>query len=120
MKCANLTCAAEEGCSVRGGVQDCHVKQGYCTVSPGGYLTSFDGMSGGVGGPGAFELMSLCDEDAALWFRVVVDVRVCSYCGAKQVVTVFVYFNNTSIIVKKRSSGLGQLQKSVSSQGTHK
>ncbi|XP_034029562.1 IgGFc-binding protein-like [Thalassophryne amazonica] len=101
MKCAKLTCAAEEVCTVQDGVQDCHVKQGYCTVSPGGYLTSFDGMSGGVGGPGAFQLASLCDEDTALWFRVVVDVRVCSHCAAKQVVTVFVYLNNTSIIVNK-------------------
>ncbi|XP_034029561.1 IgGFc-binding protein, partial [Thalassophryne amazonica] len=101
MKCEKLSCAAEEACSVQDGVRGCHAKQGYCTVSPGGHMTSFDGMSGGVGGPGAFELASLCGEDAALWFRVVVDVRVCSLGASPSVATVYVYFKDTSIAVNR-------------------
>lgn len=102
VKCEKLSCASGEVCSVRDGVRGCHVKQGKCSVSHVGHLTSFDGMSGAIGAKGAFEVASLCDEAAKLWFRVVVDVRICSKGASPAVATVYVYFKETSIAVNSQ------------------
>ncbi|XP_078143106.1 IgGFc-binding protein isoform X1 [Centroberyx gerrardi] len=99
VKCEELACASGDVCSVRDGVRGCHVKQSHCKVSPTAHLISFDGMSGAVGALGAFEVASLCDQTATLWFRVVVDVRVCSKGASPSVATVYVFFNDTTITV---------------------
>lgn len=102
VKCEKLSCATEEVCSVRDGVRGCHVKQGQCGISQVGHLTSFDGMSGAIGAKGAFEVASLCDEAAKLWFRVVVDVRVCSKGASPAVATVYVFFKETTVAVNSQ------------------
>ncbi|KAK5932823.1 hypothetical protein CgunFtcFv8_004498 [Champsocephalus gunnari] len=52
VNCEKLTCASGEVCGGRDGVGGCHVKQGHCSVSQVGLLTSFDGMSGAIGAQG--------------------------------------------------------------------
>ena len=102
VRCEKLTCADGEVCGVRDGVRGCHVKRGHCGISQVGHITSFDGMSGAIGAQGAFEVASLCDESAELWFRVVVDVRVCSRGASPAVATVYVYFKETSVAVNSQ------------------
>ncbi|XP_010737445.2 IgGFc-binding protein [Larimichthys crocea] len=102
VKCEKLSCDDGEVCGVRDGVRGCHVKQGHCSVSHVGHLTSFDGMTGSVGNKGAFEVASLCDETTKLWFRVVVDVRVCSKGAPPAVATVYVFFKETIVVVNSQ------------------
>lgn len=102
VKCEKLSCTSGEVCGIRDGVRDCQVKQGYCSVSEVGYLTSFDGMSGAMGAQGAFEVASLCDETSKLWFRVVVDVRICSKGASPTVATLYVFFQETTITVNSQ------------------
>ncbi|XP_035492191.1 IgGFc-binding protein [Scophthalmus maximus] len=102
VKCEKLSCASGEVCGVRDGIRSCHVKQGQCSVSQVGHLTSFDGMSGAVGAQGAFEVASLCDETAELWFRVVVDVRVCAKGASPAAAAVHVFFKETVITVNSQ------------------
>ncbi|XP_039662365.1 IgGFc-binding protein-like isoform X2 [Perca fluviatilis] len=102
VKCEKLSCASGEVCGARDGVRGCHVKRGHCGVSQVGHFTSFDGMSGLIGAQGAFEVASLCDETDKLWFRVVVDVRVCSKGASPTVATVYVFFKETAIAVNSQ------------------
>uniref|UniRef100_A0A3Q3BQL9 Fc gamma binding protein n=1 Tax=Haplochromis burtoni TaxID=8153 RepID=A0A3Q3BQL9_HAPBU len=99
VKCEKLSCASGEVCDIRDGVRGCHLKQGQCVVSRDGQLSSFDGMSGAIGAQGAFQVASLCDESAELWFRVVVDVRVCNKGAAPTVASVYVFFSDTIVAV---------------------
>ncbi|KAJ4930907.1 hypothetical protein JOQ06_025210, partial [Pogonophryne albipinna] len=102
VNCEKLTCASGEVCDVRDGVRGCHVKQGHCSVNQVGLLTSFDGMSGAIGAQGAFEVASLCDETDKMWFRVVVDVRVCSKGASPTVATLYVFFKETVVTVNSQ------------------
>lgn len=102
VKCEELSCASGEVCDIREGVRGCHVKQGHCSVSQVAHLTSFDGMSGPIAALGAFEVASLCDETAKLWFRVVVDVRLCSKGASPTVATVYVFFKDTAVTVNSQ------------------
>lgn len=99
VKCEKLSCTSGEVCDIRDGVRGCHLKQGQCVVSRDGQLSSFDGMSGAIGAQGAFQVASLCDESAELWFRVVVDVRVCNKGAAPTVASVYVFFSDTIVVV---------------------
>lgn len=99
VECEKLSCASGEVCDIRDGVRGCHLKQGQCVVSRDGQLSSFDGMSGAIGAQGAFQVASLCDESAELWFRVVVDVRVCNKGAAPTVANVYVFFSDTIVVV---------------------
>ncbi|XP_032374142.1 IgGFc-binding protein isoform X1 [Etheostoma spectabile] len=102
VKCEKLSCASGEVCGAIDGVRGCHVKRGRCGVSQVGHLTSFDDMSGAIGTQGAFEVASLCDETDKLWFRVVVDVRVCSKGASPTVDTVYVFFKETAVAVNSQ------------------
>lgn len=88
-------------CEVRKGVRGCYRRQGRCMISPAGNLTSFDGMFGPMGVLGAFELVSLCNQSAEFWFRVVVDIRICSH-GALTVETVYIFFKKVTITVNSQ------------------
>lgn len=98
VKCESMSCS-NEICTIRDGVRGCHVKQGHCSISEVGHLTTFDGMNGDLRIKGAFEVASLCDEAAELWFRVVVDLRTCTKSKKPSVATVYVFFKETTIAV---------------------
>lgn len=102
VKCERLSCASGEVCDVRDGVRGCHIKQAHCSVSPVGELGSFDGMSGMVKTQGAFELASVCDENSKQWFRVVVDVRICSKTEPTAVAAVYVFFKDATVTVNSQ------------------
>ncbi|XP_026150201.1 uncharacterized protein LOC113122825 [Mastacembelus armatus] len=102
MKCEKLSCASGEECGLRDGVRGCHVKQGRCKINQVGLLTSFDGMSGAIEAQGAFDIASLCDESTKLWFRVVVDVRVCSEGASPTVASVYVFFKESFVTVNSQ------------------
>uniref|UniRef100_A0A3B4XQ41 Fc gamma binding protein n=1 Tax=Seriola lalandi dorsalis TaxID=1841481 RepID=A0A3B4XQ41_SERLL len=102
VKCEKLSCASREVCGIRDGVRGCQAKQVHCSINQVGHLSSFDGMSGAMGAQGAFEVASLCDETAELWFRVVVDVRVCSKGASPVVATVYVFFKETIVTVNSQ------------------
>lgn len=55
-----------------------------------------------MGFSGAFEVASLCDERVIMWFRVVVDVRVCSEGAAPTVATVYVFFKDLVVTVNSQ------------------
>ncbi|KAL3063249.1 hypothetical protein OYC64_002927 [Pagothenia borchgrevinki] len=97
VNCEKLTCASGEVCGVRDGVRGCHVKQGQCSISQLGLLTSFDGMSGAMGAQGVFVVASLCDETNEMWFSVVMDARACS-----TVDTLYVFFKETAVTVNSQ------------------
>lgn len=102
VKCDKLSCAANEVCDVREGVRGCHLKQAKCSISYSGHLKSFDGIFGPVGTKGAFVLASLCNEETDLWFRVVVDIRVCNEGSSPTVSNVYVFFNETTVAVNSK------------------
>ncbi|XP_041707732.1 zonadhesin-like [Coregonus clupeaformis] len=94
-------CASGEVCGVKDEVRGCQLKQGHCMVHPGAHFTTFDCMRG-VMGLGAFEVASLCDQTSAQWFRVVVDVRVCSNGAYPNVATVYVFFKDVTVTVNSQ------------------
>ncbi|KAJ3598355.1 hypothetical protein NHX12_001865 [Muraenolepis orangiensis] len=106
IRCDALTCPSDQVCTLRDGVRGCHVKQGQCKVSSSGLLTTFDGASGAMGSLGAFEVASLCDDAANLWFRVVVDLRACRQDGGQDgspgVVMLYVFFRDFTIAVSRQ------------------
>lgn len=102
VKCKKMSCANGEVCGVRDGVRGCYVKQSKCTISKNGLLTSFDGMSGMINYKGAFELASRCDESSKKWFRVVVDARACRRGASPAVSTVYVFYDDNTVIAVNR------------------
>ncbi|XP_061572588.1 IgGFc-binding protein [Cololabis saira] len=102
VQCEKLSCASEEVCEARDGVRGCHVKQAHCTVGHDSKLSSFDGLSGNIKTQGAFEVASLCDETAENWFRVVVDIRICSRKVPAAVATVYVFFKDAVVTVNSQ------------------
>ncbi|XP_072317584.1 IgGFc-binding protein-like [Eucyclogobius newberryi] len=98
VKCQRLSCDSGKVCEVRNGVRDCHVAQGQCIINQDGLLSSFDGMTGPMGALGAFEVASLCNVTADLWFRVVVDVRSCRN-ETYSVDIIYIFTRKTIIVV---------------------
>ncbi|XP_023835727.1 zonadhesin-like [Salvelinus sp. IW2-2015] len=77
-------------CGMKDGFRGCQLKRGHCMVHPGAHFTTFDGMKGFMG-LWVFEVASLCDQTSAQWFRMVMDVRVCSNGVYPNVATVCVF-----------------------------
>ncbi|XP_072547805.1 IgGFc-binding protein [Salminus brasiliensis] len=102
LQCEKQVCSPEEVCDVRDGRRGCHPKLGRCVVYPNTLLQSFDGAQGMVDQPGAFQMAFLCDDRSPEWFRVVVDVRLCSRAAAASVVNVNVFVQGASITVNSQ------------------
>ncbi|KAM3613584.1 uncharacterized protein V6R79_001825 [Siganus canaliculatus] len=102
VQCEQLSCASREVCAIKDGIRGCHTQQSHCSVSPAGHFTSFDGLSGAVKAQGAFEVAYLCEGSMDLWFRVVVDVRVCKKNAAPSVATLYVFFKEAIIAVNSQ------------------
>uniref|UniRef100_H2RJX0 Fc gamma binding protein n=1 Tax=Takifugu rubripes TaxID=31033 RepID=H2RJX0_TAKRU len=100
--CQEVSCASGEECSIRDGTRGCFIRQKKCSISRKGHITSFDAMSGAIANNGAFELASLCDESNQQWFRVVVDIRVCSTGSSPTVAILYVFFKDTTVAVNSQ------------------
>uniref|UniRef100_K7FN87 VWFD domain-containing protein n=1 Tax=Pelodiscus sinensis TaxID=13735 RepID=K7FN87_PELSI len=72
--CEESQCTQEEECMVRNGMRSCVQQMGRCTLAPGAWFTSFDGVTRKVLLDGAYELTSLCEGTNLPWFRMVVIV----------------------------------------------
>ncbi|KAG8570025.1 hypothetical protein GDO81_014652 [Engystomops pustulosus] len=73
--CTEVQCVKEE-CGLRKGVRGCYKVEGECFMNELTFV-SFDGLVGEPLGNGFHELVSLCDEKATEWFRVVADIQSC-------------------------------------------
>ncbi|KAM7138223.1 IgGFc-binding protein-like isoform 7-T7 [Macrochelys suwanniensis] len=72
--CEETHCTEEEKCTLRNGVRRCVQQMGRCTLAPGIWFTSFDGVTREVLLEGAYEVSSLCEGVDLPWFRMVVSV----------------------------------------------
>lgn len=102
--CEDMSCAKGEVCDARNGVRACHVKQSQCSVSPTGVFTSFDQMTATINKKvrGAYEVASLCNENAKNWFRVVVDIRQCNRLAPPAVATLYVFLKGSVVAVNSQ------------------
>ncbi|XP_073179609.1 LOW QUALITY PROTEIN: IgGFc-binding protein-like [Lepidochelys kempii] len=99
--CEPHSCPAGEACALQDGVRGCVKREGWCTLLPGAWLTSFDGTSGKVLDSGAYEVASLCNGSAPSWFRVVVEVQQCSNGGVVAGAAIYVFFQEAFVVVKR-------------------
>lgn len=104
VQCKKMACGGDELCDARHGVRGCHVKDSQCRIGDSGSFMSFDGMAGTISKniKGAFELASLCNEDSKMWFRVVVDMRLCNRRLPPAVATVYVFFKEAAVTVNNQ------------------
>ncbi|XP_074927256.1 alpha-tectorin-like [Chelonoidis abingdonii] len=72
--CEETNCSEEEKCMLRNGVRSCVKQVGRCTLAPGIWFTSFDGVEREVLLEGPYEVSSLCEGVDLPWFRMVVTV----------------------------------------------
>ncbi|XP_044847386.1 IgGFc-binding protein-like isoform X2 [Mauremys mutica] len=72
--CEETNCSEEEKCMLRNGVRSCVKQVGRCTLDPGIWFTSFDGVEREVLLEGPYEVSSLCEGVDLPWFRMVVSV----------------------------------------------
>ncbi|KAM3829807.1 IgGFc-binding protein isoform 3-T5 [Vipera latastei] len=89
-------CGTGEACGVRDGQRGCFPTEGRCIMIPGQHFSSFDGLSGDVVAPGAYQLASLCDTLSDDWFRVIVRVTSCPPLQTTTA-TLYIFFKNLFI-----------------------
>ncbi|KAF7670088.1 hypothetical protein LDENG_00056670 [Lucifuga dentata] len=96
----NLTCKPDEHCQVKNGIMDCYLQQ--CFLGANGNLTLFNGESGTITKPGAYEIIQNCDQTlTSHWFRVVVKLEMCSP-GVNTIMAVYVFFKDVMITVNNK------------------
>ncbi|XP_030399072.1 IgGFc-binding protein-like [Gopherus evgoodei] len=97
--CEKTSCATGEICVLRDGMHGCMKQEGQCMVSPGAYLTTFDGVKGKFLYSGMYKVASLCDESSPAWFKVVVDICECTNDGIPACEAIFVFFREALVTV---------------------
>ncbi|CAM4677740.1 unnamed protein product [Lepidochelys olivacea] len=97
--CEKNSCPIGEICVLRDGMHGCVKQEGRCIVSPGAYLTTFDGAKGKLLYSGMYKVASLCDESSSAWFKVVVDISECTKDGIPAGAAIFVFFRDALITV---------------------
>uniref|UniRef100_A0A8B9KF75 VWFD domain-containing protein n=1 Tax=Astyanax mexicanus TaxID=7994 RepID=A0A8B9KF75_ASTMX len=96
----SMNCKNDEICAVRNGVRGCYQKQ--CMLEDGGSFTLFNGTTWTVSSVGAFDLVKVCDGvDLSTWFRVVVELQVCS-TGFLKPVAVYVFIEDLLVTVNSK------------------
>ncbi|XP_053123551.1 IgGFc-binding protein-like [Hemicordylus capensis] len=99
--CKDTSCREGEICALNNGVRACMKKKGECLLTPGARLTTFDGTSGEIPHNGAYEVVSLCNEEDPSWFRIIAVTQKCSAGDLASVSTLHVFFQGALITVKK-------------------
>lgn len=97
--CEATRCPPDKVCATREGVQRCIKQEGWCRISPGASLTTFDGAGGRLPFSGTYKIAALCDERSPNWFKVVVEVSECRDDGIPAAVAIFVFFRDAFITV---------------------
>ncbi|XP_074837440.1 IgGFc-binding protein-like [Carettochelys insculpta] len=99
LTCEKNSCSAGEICILRDGMHACQKQEGQCKITPGAYLTTFDGATGKLLHSGMYKVASLCDERSPEWFKLVVDISECTSDGIPVVAAIFVFFREALISV---------------------
>ncbi|XP_040269438.1 IgGFc-binding protein-like [Bufo bufo] len=94
--CSPFSCSDTEYCGLHEGIQGCYKKRGTCSLSAKGNLVSFDNLSGFVAPENIFDLVSVCNQEADSWFRIVVITHNCNDDDS-DISAVHVYFPEFSI-----------------------
>ncbi|XP_077193125.1 IgGFc-binding protein-like isoform X2 [Paroedura picta] len=97
--CQKTSCGVEETCALTGKVRRCVTPGGECSLTPGAWLTSFDGARGKLLSMGVYKLVSYCYEDSPSWFKVVVDVSECNEDSVLSGTAIYVFFREAFITV---------------------
>lgn len=97
--CEDVRCAPPRVCAARDGTRRCVEGEGRCRVSPGAFLTTFDGAGGKLLLSGTYKVAALCDEQSPRWFKVVVEVSECREDAVPAAAAVFVFFREAFITV---------------------
>ncbi|XP_075594391.1 IgGFc-binding protein isoform X1 [Balearica regulorum gibbericeps] len=97
--CEDVRCPPDETCATQDGVQRCVKLEGRCQVSPGAFLTTFDGARGKLLASGTYKVAALCNEQSPNWFKVVVEVSECREDSIPAAVAVFIFFREAFITV---------------------
>ncbi|XP_039181480.1 IgGFc-binding protein-like [Crotalus tigris] len=94
--CLLHSCGNGEACGVRDGLRGCFPTEGRCIMIPGQHFSSFDGLSGDVVAPGAYQLASLCNTLSDDWFRIILKVTLC-LPAQTTTATLYIFFKNVFI-----------------------
>ncbi|NXW11539.1 FCGBP protein, partial [Fregetta grallaria] len=97
--CEDIQCPPDEVCATRDGAQQCIKREGQCRVSPGAFLTTFDGARGRLLASGTYKVAALCNEQSPNWFKVVVEVSECRDDSVPAAMAVFIFFREAFINV---------------------
>ncbi|KAM6364560.1 IgGFc-binding protein-like isoform 2-T2 [Pluvialis apricaria] len=97
--CEDVRCPPREVCATQDGTQRCVEREGKCRISPGAFLTTFDGAGGKLLVSGTYKVAALCNEQSPNWFKVVVEVSECRDDNIPAAVAVFVFFREAFITV---------------------
>lgn len=108
---SNMSCDPNEACLVKNGVMNCYVQQ--CFLDSNATLTAFNGDTGTVTTPAAYDILQNCDQSQTTdWFRVVARLEACSP-GAMSVVALHVFFNDMMITVTSSHGVWVRLRKNI-------
>ncbi|XP_060114541.1 IgGFc-binding protein-like [Heteronotia binoei] len=100
--CQKTSCPVKQPCALKDGVRGCATQEGQCKLTAGAQLISFDSASAQYSCSGIYDVVSVCDEGAPSWFRVSVSIEQdIDDEGLIAGKTVYVHFQEASIIVKK-------------------
>ncbi|KAJ8386465.1 hypothetical protein AAFF_G00169350 [Aldrovandia affinis] len=97
--CQEILCQIDEACQVEAGVLGCYPRQ--CRMNADATtFTLFDGQSGKLTSPGAYELLTVCVQGPlADWFRVVADILWCGDGSIRSVAAIYAYFQDLAVTV---------------------
>ncbi|XP_061452966.1 IgGFc-binding protein-like [Rhineura floridana] len=99
LTCVETSCAIGETCVLTDKVRGCVRQEGHCTLTPGAWLTSFDGAKGKLLASGIYKVASYCDEKSPSWFKVLVDVSECNEDAVPAATAVYIFFREAFITV---------------------
>nr|XP_033770388.1 IgGFc-binding protein-like isoform X2 [Geotrypetes seraphini] len=103
MLCEEVTCDEDKSCTVKKGKRGCFTREGQCTITPDGYLSTFDGTSGKMLSDEYYEIASHCDAGSEDWFRVVVSTTIAYKKKQIPGTTVYIMFPNTFIAINRQN-----------------
>ncbi|KAM6428807.1 IgGFc-binding protein-like [Liasis olivaceus] len=92
-------CSVGETCMPTAKGYGCVRQEGQCTLIPGAWLSSFDGVKGKLITSGAYKLASYCDEESPSWFKLVVDFNDCNHDMVPAATAVYIFFREAFITV---------------------
>ncbi|KAG8143303.1 hypothetical protein E2320_000560 [Naja naja] len=75
LQCKESSCQLGEACALWDGVYGCVTLEAQCKLTAQARITSFDGASGRYSCSGVYEIASLCDQNSASWFRLLVSIE---------------------------------------------